>query len=242
MRSVGRVPVRPSSIGLLAALELAACTACSGQPMRPTVTTNCQINALDADALPGNPRPDPVGPLCSREQLRSAREVDDLDDDYFDGAHYGKRVLLRGRAILGGVCCRGCQGCGASIALASGPGTDATPGAGRMVFLTAAQLDSQGRRFDDWQWSGFTQVCPWSKDRYCCRSPSLGRDVVVTGRMIPPPDVKPGTVPEQNCAGSFPSMPSSYFLECEFTVPWRSEIDEVAAMAVESVCRVPDSE
>jgi hypothetical protein len=229
-----------SSAWLLAGLTLAACAG-SRQPMRPTAKAGCQGDDLDAEALLGNPRPDPAGPLCSREQLRSAREVDDLDDDYFEGAHYGQRVVLRGRSILGGVCCLGCWGCAASIALGSGPGTDATPAAGRIAFLTAAQLASQGQRFNDAQWSGFTQSCPWSKDRYCCRSPRLGRDVVVTGRMIAPPDVKPGTVPEQNCTGSLPSLLSPQFPRCEFTVPWRSEIDQVAAMAVESVCRVSTS-
>jgi hypothetical protein len=213
---------------LLASLELAACAAGSRQPMRPTAATDCQLDDLDATAPPE----------CSPEQLRSAREITDLDDEYFEGAHYDQHMLLRGRSILAGVCCRGCSGCVASIALGSGPATDATPGAGRMVFLTAAQLASQGHPFDDAQWSGFTQSCRWSKGRYCCRSARLGRDVVVTGRIIAPPDVKPASVPEQDCTGILPSLPPPRFPRCEFTVPWRSEIDEVAAMAVESVCEV----
>src|SRR6187431_284048 len=137
----------PSIAWLLAGLLLAACA--SRQPMRPTAKTGCQGDDLDAEAPLGNPPSDPAGPLCSREQLLSAREIDDLDDDYFEGAHYGQRVLLRGRSILGGVCCLGCSGCAAAIALGSGPRTDVTPGAGRMVFLTAAQLASQGQRFYD---------------------------------------------------------------------------------------------
>ncbi len=231
--------VAPSVAWLLAGLELAACG--SPQPMRPTATTGCQVREFDADTLLGNPRPDPAGPHCGREQLLSAQDVDDLDDDYFDGAHYGERALLRGWSILGGVCCRGCWGCTAAIALSSGPGTDATPGAGRMVFLTAAQLASQGQRFDDAQWSGFTRSCAWSKGSYCCHTPRVGRNVVVTGRFIAPPDVKPGSVPEENCIERFPSPPPR-LPRCEFTVPWRSEVDQVAAMAVESVCQVPDTD
>jgi hypothetical protein len=229
-----------STVWLLAGLELAACAG-ARQPMRPAVTTDCHAKELDAEE-PLKQRPDPAGPLCSREQLRSALEVDDLDDDYFEGAHYGQQVLLRGRAILGGVCCRGCWGgCAAAIALGSGPRTDPTPGAGRIVFLTDAQLVHRGQRFDDALWPGFTQSCHWSKDRYCCRSRRLGRDVVVTGRMISPPDVKLGSANEPSCSEFRSGLPPNSFPRCEFTVPWRSEVEGVAAVAVDSVCRVPDT-
>jgi hypothetical protein len=231
----------PSTIWLLAALQLTGCAAGSSQPMRPTERTNCQHHDPDADARLGITPPELARPRCSPLQLRSAQEVDELDDDYFEGAHYGQRVLVRGRSILGGVCCRFCWPCVAAIALGSGPGTDATPGTGRMVFLTAAELASRGQAFEDAQWSGFTQMCGWSKGRYCCRSPLLGRDVVVTGTIIATPEVKPGRDPEHNCSGSFPILPPSPLPRCEFSVPWRSEIDEVAAMAVESVCEVRDT-
>ena len=218
----------PSTASLLAGLALAACAG-SHQPMRPTEKTDCHVNDLDAEALPP----------CSGALIRGAREVADLDDDYFEGSHYGERVLLRGRSILGGVCCRFCWPCGAAIALGSGPGTDVTPGGGRMVFLTAAHLARWGQPYEDAQWSGFTQTCRWSKGSYCCRSPRLGRDVVVTGTIIAAPEVKPGRDPEWNCEGSFPILPPSPLPRCEFGVPWRSELEGVAAVAIASVCQVP---
>jgi hypothetical protein len=69
----------------------------------------------------------------------------------------------------------------------------------------------------------------------------MGKDVVITGSMFPPPVVRTGKAYPRRCTaeeGAAMGYHSWGNLSAEFTVPWREKLDAVSALAVEDACRV----
>lgn len=171
---------------------------------------------------------------CAPEQVEAAIDVEDLRNR----AKVGDAVVVRGRAVLGGVCCR-CASCFAATALGVAGSGDVVSADGPLAFLTHWQSAKHSRIAQPQTFPGLTRACRFSSDAtYCCDSDAMGGEVVVWADVIASPAVSTGAAETVACDESMAIDLAGRSPACRYRVPWRKRLESISALAVKRACKI----
>jgi hypothetical protein len=212
--------LRASVLGaILAAMVVAACSGTSSLA-QPRMAASCH--------------PKVTLETCSAADVESAIDVEQLAAR----ARVGAEVVVRGQALLGGVCCT-CSYCTAVVALGSGASGDVTTAVGPLALLTDRWLAETGGAFTRQFGRGFPRECGWDEaGGYCCNSDTMGKQVVVWATVVEPPHVHTGPIGSWPCDETSSISMASRNPTCDYALPWRAERPSVSALAVVRACKV----
>jgi hypothetical protein len=185
-------------------------------------------------------------PLCTPEQAHAASTL----KEFFQTAPR-ESARVRGRLVFGGATPEGtCRAGELRLAIGSGQKGEVVSTAGPLILLTEARFWTapKTRAFEEVE-SVFR--CPSREKGFCCAYNVAGQEVVATGVPLTPPSIEPtkrtddfdvwwnrtrgtrgGGEGKDPCLGANSPFP--------YVLPWRPLPDEVAGLAVTSLCELPE--